>query len=146
MSVNATNTGNLVDDLSLVVGTHLFLSGSDSSQDWGANGSSSTGVSVNETEVMTISAWVPYGSWNGSIMRVDVVADARGKVVLEFHFFVEVSRVPGWGISSSMSEPKVHDIRRFLGKETGLNANDAHTNMDANAVHMINFTVPFIYK
>ena len=107
MSVNATNTGNLVDDLSLVVGTNLFLSGSDSSQDWGANGSSSTGVSVNETEVMTISAWVPYGSWNGSIMRVDVVADARGKVVLEFHFFVEVSRVPGWGISSSMSDLEI---------------------------------------
>ena len=107
ISVNATNTGNLVDDLSLFVEANLLLSGSDSSQDWGANGSSSTGVAVNETEVLTISASVPEDSWNGSIMRVDVIADARNEVVMEFHFFVEVSRVPGWGISSSMSDLEI---------------------------------------
>ena len=107
ISVNATNTGNLVDDLSLFVEVHLLLSGSDSSQDWGANGSSSMGVAVNETEVLSISASVPEDSWNGSIMRVDVIADARNEVVMEFHFFVEVSRVPGWGISSSMSDLEV---------------------------------------
>ena len=107
ISVNATNTGNLVDDLSLFVEANLLLSGSDSSQDWGANGSSSTGVAVNETEVLPISASVPEDSWNGSIMRVDVIADARNEVVMEFHFFVEVSRVPGWGISSSMSDLEI---------------------------------------
>jgi len=107
MSVNATNTGNLVDDLSLVVETQVLLRGSDSSQDWKANGSSSTGIAVNETEVMTISASVPSDSWNGSIMRVDIIADARNEVVLEFHFFVEVTRVPGWGISSSMADLEI---------------------------------------
>jgi len=107
LSVNATNVGNLVDDLSLFVGTHLLLSGSDPSQGWGANGSSSTGVAVNQTEVLSISASVPEESWNGSIMRVDVIADARNEVIMEFHFFVEVARVPGWGISSSMSDLEI---------------------------------------
>lgn len=107
MSINATNTGNLVDDLSLFVETNLLLSGSDSSQEWMANGSSSTGVAVNDTEVLSISASVPDDSWNGSIMRVNVIADARNEVVMEFHFFVEVSRVPGWGISSSMSDLEI---------------------------------------
>ena len=107
MSINATNTGNLVDDLSLFVETQLLLFGSDSSQDWGANGSSSTGVEVNETESLSISSSVPEDSWNGSIMRVDVIADARNEVVMEFHFFVEVSRIPGWGISSSMADLEI---------------------------------------
>ena len=107
LSVNATNVGNLVDDLSLFAEVHLLLSGSDPSQGWEANGSSSTGVAVNQTEVLTISASVPEESWNGSIMRVDVIADARNEVIMEFHFFVEVSRVPGWDISSSMSDLEI---------------------------------------
>ena len=107
MTVNATNTGNLVDDLSLLIETQLLLSGSDSSQDWEANASTTTGVAVNETESMIISASVPEDSWNGSIMRVDVIADARNEVVMEFHFFVEVSRIPGWGISSSMADLEI---------------------------------------
>ena len=107
LSVNATNVGNLVDDLSLFAEVHLLLSGSDPSQGWEANGSSSTGVAVNQTEVLSISASVPEESWNGSIMRVDVIADARNEVIMEFHFFVEVSRVPGWDISSSMSDLEI---------------------------------------
>ena len=65
------------------------------------------GVAVNGTESMTISASVPDDSWNGSIMRVDVIADARNEVVMEFHFFVEVSRTPGWGISSSLTDLEI---------------------------------------
>ena len=107
MSINATNTGNLVDDLSLLVETQLLLSGSDSSQGWEANGSSTAGVAVNETEPMSISATVPEDSWNGSIMRVNVVADARNEVVMEFHFFLEVTRIPGWKISSSMADLEI---------------------------------------
>ena len=107
MSVNATNTGNLVDDLSLVVETQLLLSGSDSSQDWLANGASTTDVAVNVTRALTLSASVPDDSWNGSIMRVDVFADARNEIVMEFHFFVEVSRSPGWRISSSIADLEI---------------------------------------
>ena len=107
MSVNATNTGNLVDDLSLVVETQLLLSGSDSSEDWLANGGSTTDVAVNVTRALTLSASVPDDSWNGSIMRVDVFADARNEIVMEFHFFVEVSRSPGWRISSSIADLEI---------------------------------------
>ena len=107
ITLNATNTGNLVDDLSLLVETQLLLSGSDSSQGWEANGSSATDVSVNGTESLAISATTPDDSWNGSIMRVNVIADARNEVVMEFHFFIEVSRIPGWGISSTMADLEI---------------------------------------
>jgi hypothetical protein len=106
-TVNATNTGNLVDDLSLLVDTQLILSGSDPSQAWEANGSSTSDVAVNHTEQLAISVSVPDDSWNGSIMRVDVVADARNEIVMEFHFFIEVTRIPGWGVSSSITDLEI---------------------------------------
>ena len=107
ITVNATNTGNLVDDLALVTNTQVFRRGSDQSQGWWANGSSTSNVSVNDTEELTISASVPSDSWNGSRLMVNVVADARNEIIMEFHFFVEVTREPGWGISSIMTDLEI---------------------------------------
>ncbi len=107
ISINATNTGNLVDDISLDLSTQIFPLGSDSSEGWIANGSSIEGVEVNESVSLEINLGVPEDSWNGSIMRVDVTGMARDESILEFHFMVEVTRVPGWGVSSSISDLEV---------------------------------------
>ena len=37
-------------------------------------------------------------------MRVDVTGIVGDKEVVEFHFMIEVTRVPGWGVSSSLSD------------------------------------------
>ena len=105
--VNATNTGNLVDDLSLETNTQIFRRGSDQSQGWVANGSSASNVSVNGSEVMIVTASSPMESWNGSRMRVNVDADARNEIIMSFHFFVEVTREPGWGVSSVMTDLEI---------------------------------------
>ena len=107
ISINATNTGNLVDDISLDLGTQIFPLGSDSSEGWIANGSSIEGVEVNETVSLEMNLEAPDDSWNGSIMRVDVTGMARDEVVMEFHFMIEVTRVPGWGVSSSISDLEI---------------------------------------
>ncbi|MGB1461445.1 MAG: CARDB domain-containing protein [Candidatus Thalassarchaeaceae archaeon] len=107
VSINATNTGNLIDDISLEVDTQIFYLGSDSSEGWIANGSSIDGVEVNESVPLEINLETPGDSWNGSMMRVDVTALARDEPVMEFHFMVEVTRVPGWGVSSSISDLEI---------------------------------------
>ena len=107
ISINATNTGNLVDDISLDLGTQIFPLGSDSSEGWIANGSSVEGVEVNESVSLEINLEAPEDSWNGSIMRVDVTGMARDEAIMEFHFMIEVTRVPGWGVSSSISDLEI---------------------------------------
>ena len=59
ISINATNTGNLVDDISLDLGTQIFPLGSDSSEGWIANGSSIEGVEVNESVSLEINLEAP---------------------------------------------------------------------------------------
>ena len=107
ISINATNTGNLVDDISLDLVTQIFPIGSDSSEGWIANGSSVKGVEVNESVSLGINLEVPEDSWNGSIMRVDVAGMARDEEVVKFHLLIEVTRVPGWGVSSSISDLEI---------------------------------------
>jgi len=106
--INATNTGNLVDDLMLQVQTKTILVGSDQSLEWVANGSSAENVSVNGTVSLSISASSPEDAWNGSIMEVNVTALARGTPVYTFGFFVEVTHTPGWGVSSTMADLEIN--------------------------------------
>ena len=40
-------------------------------------------------------------------MRVDVTGMARDEAIMEFHFMIEVTRVPGWGVSSSISDLEI---------------------------------------
>ena len=107
LEINATNTGNLVDDIVLEVNTQTMLEDSDNSLEWQAKGSSVENVSVNGTVPLTISASTPNDSWNGSEMDVYVTALARGTPVLTFAFHVEVTHVPGWEVSSSMADLEI---------------------------------------
>ena len=54
-------------------------------------------MEVNESVSLEINLEAPEDSWNGSIMRVEVTGMARDEAIMEFHFMVEVTRVPGWG-------------------------------------------------
>ncbi len=105
--VNATNLGNLMDDLTLDVDIELNLEGSDESREWVANGSSAEGIGVNDSVLLSISAFTPKDAWNGSIMTVSVTAMARDTYVAEFSFDLEITHVPGWGVSSSMADLEI---------------------------------------
>ncbi len=101
LSFKAKNVGNLVDDISLEVGKNVIYSGSDESTGWEVSGGSAGDVGVNDSVNLSISIKLPVDSWNGSKIRVEVSAVARDETVFEMHFFVEVTRSPGWWISSS---------------------------------------------
>ena len=100
LPIIATNTGNLIDDLAVEVVHELLRSGEDSSQGWFSNGSEAFEVGVNQTISLTITNSVPFDSWNGSIMETNVSLVARNEVILQFSFKLEVTRSPGWAISS----------------------------------------------
>ena len=105
--INATNVGNLVDDLSFETSIETRLVGSDSSTMWLANGSSVLNVGVNGTVSLSVNAVAPSDSWNGSEMTVLVSAMARDTLVGQFSFDVEVTHVPKWRISSSMANLEI---------------------------------------
>ncbi|MBI88377.1 MAG: hypothetical protein CMB67_05070 [Euryarchaeota archaeon] len=107
MSINATNSGNLVDDLELIVDTEIIHEGADDSQGWIALGSSVEGVGVNESVFLNLSATASEDAWNGSKLRVSVTAMARNEAVMWFTFDIEVAHVSGWGVSSNMADLEI---------------------------------------
>ena len=104
---NATNTGNLVDDLEFEISTRFFVEEGDQSDGWSASGSSAVDVNVNQTVVMQVSANVSDEAWSGSKMEVEVTVRARGYEVMSFSFFVQASHVPGWGVVSSKANLEI---------------------------------------
>jgi hypothetical protein len=98
ISVLATNEGNLMDGLELVVSYSISRIGEDVSQNWSSSGDSVTGIEVNQSTPMTVQASVPEDAWNGSVMSVSVTAEAQGVVMNSFNFSVEVTHVSGWGV------------------------------------------------
>ncbi|MEE2629741.1 MAG: CARDB domain-containing protein [Candidatus Thermoplasmatota archaeon] len=104
---NATNTGNLVDDIEFEIGTRFFVEEGDQPDGWGASGSSAVDVSVNQTVAMEVFANVSDEAWSGSTMEVEVIVSARGFEVMSFTFFVQASHVPGWGVASSKADLEI---------------------------------------
>ena len=107
MTINATNSGNLVDDLELVTETEVIREDGDDSEGWTALGSSVEEVGVNDSALLNISASTPEGAWNGSKLSVSVTAMARSEAVMWFTFEIEVAHVTGWGVSSSMANLEI---------------------------------------
>ena len=71
--LEATNIGNLEDDISLETSINIRYSGSDNSQGWNASGTSEEGVEVNQTGNPSVSWSVPNGAWNGTIMELSLI-------------------------------------------------------------------------
>ena len=105
--INATNIGNLNDDLAVEVVYEIIRAGEDVSQGWLSNGSEIFEVGVNQTVSLMITNSVPFDSWNGSIMETNVSLVARNELILQFSFRLEVMRAPGWSISSENADLEI---------------------------------------
>ncbi len=81
IDVNATNVGNLVDGLELMVTYSVSPVDGDSSQNWTASGDSVSGIEVNQSTTMSVQASIPEGAWNGSVMSVSVTAEAPIRLI-----------------------------------------------------------------
>ncbi len=92
----ATNIGNLEDDISLEASFDIIYSGFDNSQGWNASGTSIEAIQVNETGNLSVTWSIPNGAWNGTIMEITVNANARGEVVDTIIFNIEVPHIKQW--------------------------------------------------
>jgi len=107
IEVNATNVGNLIDGLELTVVYSVSPVDGDSSQNWTVGGDSVSGIEVNQSAQMTVHASISEGAWNGSVMSVNVTAEAQGEVMGSFDFDVEASHVPGWSVAADQANLEV---------------------------------------
>ncbi len=105
--INATNTGNMADDLALDVQIEVLRSTGDGSQGWLASGGSVVDVGVNQSADLNVTASVSSEAWNGSVMSVTVTATARDEVVMEFSFSLEVTHVPKWGVVANDADLEI---------------------------------------
>ena len=107
IDVNATNVGNLVDGLELMVTYSVSPVDGDSSQNWTASGDSVSGIEVNQSTTMSVQASIPEGAWNGSVMSVSVTAEAQGEVMGSFGFYVESLHFPSWSVAADQANLEV---------------------------------------
>ena len=107
MIVEATNIGNLEDNISLETSINIVYSGSDSSIGWNASGTSIGGIGVNQTGYLTLDWYIPESSWNGTIMQISVHASAKGEIVEIFTFNVEVPHIMKWNAISSQVDLEI---------------------------------------
>ena len=96
IEVNATNIGNLDDDISISGSGVLNLEGADSEDQWTIFGDNVSNVPVNESAELELIVEVPLGSWNGTTFQVSSSAYAYDVEIFSFTFTIEVSHITGW--------------------------------------------------
>lgn len=107
ISINATNTGNLADDLTMEVQTEVVRRIGDDSESWNASGSSILDVGVNQSTTLNVTATAPLQAWNGSSMSVSVSAMARDQSVMTFSFTLEAIHVPSWSVIANDADLEI---------------------------------------
>ena len=107
ISVNATNNGNLDDDISLEVLMDVTTVSGDDSQGWNATGDSKSDVGVNQSANLEITATSPDSAWNGSRMTVTVSAIARDQTVMTLSFHLEVVHLPSWTVTANHADLEI---------------------------------------
>ena len=94
--VNRIQTGNLIDDLTLVTSVTTSLETGDSSSEWASSGSTISSLGVNETGTIKVNTSIPLDAWSGSSVDVMVTALAQGQEITTFSFSVVSGHVPSW--------------------------------------------------
>ena len=107
LDVDATNIGNLADDIILEVMTALDLVEGDNSLGWASTGDSEENVGVNQTVSLSIDSSISAESWSGSSMAVTVTASSQGEVVSTFSFTIESAHVPSWNAMADQANLEI---------------------------------------
>ncbi len=105
--VNATNLGNLADDLDLEVQTEISRMPGDESSGWNASGSSALEVGVNQSTMLNVTATASPDAWNGSKLIVTVNGFARDQSVVVFSFALEALHIPSWGVIANDADLEI---------------------------------------
>ena len=101
VEINATNIGNLDDDISASGLGILNHQGADSDTDWEIFGDNASAIPVNSSTTLYLVVEVPLGAWNGTTYQVSGSIAAFDVEVYTFTFTIEVSHVAGWNAIAS---------------------------------------------
>ena len=101
VEINATNIGNLDDDISASGLGILNHQGADSNTDWEIFGDNASAIQVNSSTTLYLVVEVPLGAWNGTTYQVSGSIVAFDVEVYTFTFTIEVSHVAGWNAIAS---------------------------------------------
>ena len=110
LNVDATNIGNLEDEINLEVMTTLDLVEGDTSPEWSSTGDSAENVVVNQTVSLSIDSSSSAESWSGSSMTVTVTASAQGEEVSTFSFTIETGHVPSWNAMADQANLEIDPL------------------------------------
>ena len=101
VEINATNIGNLDDDISASGLGIINHQGADSDTDWEIFGDNASAIPVNSSTTLYLVVEVPLGAWNGTTYQVSGSIVAFDVEVYTFTFTIEVSHVAGWNAIAS---------------------------------------------
>ena len=101
VEINATNIGNLDDDISASGLGIINHQGADSDTDWEIFGDNASAIQVNSSTTLYLVVEVPLGAWNGTTYQVSGSIAAFDVEVYTFTFTIEVSHVAGWNAIAS---------------------------------------------
>ena len=101
VEINATNIGNLDDDISASGLGILNHQGADSDTDWEIFGDNASAIPVNSSTTLYLVVEIPLGAWNGTTYQVSGSIVAFDVEVYTFTFTIEVSHVAGWNAIAS---------------------------------------------
>ena len=101
VEINATNIGNLDDDISASGFGLINHQGADSDTDWEIFGDNASAIPVNSSTTLYLVVEVPLGAWNGTTYQVSGSIVAFDVEVYTFTFTIEVSHVAGWNAIAS---------------------------------------------
>ena len=104
---NVTNIGNLQDDLDFEVSLGVQRQEGDSSVGWNLSGDSVDNIEVGGNATLVVSGVISDDAYNGTKMHVGVIATAKGQAIADFEFFLEVTWIPGWGVSANDADLEI---------------------------------------
>ena len=107
VGINATNTGNLDDDISVSGIGVLSHQGSDTETGWGIFGDNVSAIQVNDSTILELVVEVPLGAWNGTTYHVNGSIVAFDVEVYTFTFTIEVAHVAGWNAIASDADLEI---------------------------------------
>ena len=107
VEINATNIGNLDDDISASGLGIINHQGADSNTDWGIFGDNASAIPVNSSTTLYLVVEVPLGAWDGTTYQVSGSIVAFDVEVYTFTFTIEVSHVAGWNAIASDAELEI---------------------------------------
>ena len=141
VSMNLTNLGNAMDELTLEPVLTINAEGQDESQ-WTAEAIQSGSTSINASSLVAFELRIPNDAWAGTIVEVALLHQTSGFTIGQTTLQVEVGAVSGWRLNLTNTDLEVDPNGENLTLTLVHTGNDYETPYFAKAGAGWNITLP----